>query len=41
MQAVSQEGDKDVSLDALLGLMKDRPDRKIAFQVPERLFDIP
>jgi hypothetical protein len=30
MQAVGQEGDEDVGLDASLELMKDRPDREIA-----------
>jgi hypothetical protein len=29
VQAVGQEGDEDVGLDARLELMKDRPDRQI------------
>jgi len=39
VQAIGQEGDEDVRLDARLALVKDRPDREIAFEVLERLFD--
>ena len=39
VQAIGQEGDEDVSLDAGLELVKDRPDREIAFEVLERLLD--
>jgi hypothetical protein len=37
VQAVGQEGDEDVRLDARLELVKDRPDREVAFEVLERL----
>ena len=30
VQAIGQEGDEDVRLDARLALVKDRPDREIA-----------
>ncbi len=30
VQAIGQEGDEDVGLDARLDLVKDRPDRKVA-----------
>jgi hypothetical protein len=33
MQAIGQEGDEDVRLDASLELVKDRPDREVAFEV--------
>jgi hypothetical protein len=36
---IGQEGDEDVRLDAGLELVKDRPDREIAFEVLERLLD--
>jgi hypothetical protein len=39
VQAIGQEGDEDVGFDARLELVKDRPDREIAFEVLERLFD--
>ena len=39
VQAIGQEGDEDVRLDARLALMEDRPDGEIAFEVLERLFD--
>ena len=39
VQAIGQEGDEDVGLDAGLELVKDRPDREIAFEVLERLLD--
>src|SRR5713101_5655852 len=38
VQAISQEGDEDVRLDARLELVKDRPDREVAFQILECLF---
>ena len=40
VQAIGQEGDEDVRLDASLELVKDRPDREIAFEVFERLLDV-
>jgi hypothetical protein len=39
VQAIGQEGDEDVRLDARLKLVKDRPDREVAFEVLERLLD--
>ena len=39
VQAIGQEGDEDVGLNARLELVKDRPDREVAFEVLERLFD--
>ena len=39
VQAIGQEGDEDVGLDARLDLVKDRPDREVAFEVLERLLD--
>ena len=39
VQAIGQEGNEDVCLDAGLKLVKDRPDREIAFEVLERLLD--
>ena len=39
LQAVGQKRDEDVGFDPLLVLMEDRPDRQIAFQILERLFD--
>ena len=39
VQAIGQEGDEDVRLDAGLKLVKDRPDREVAFEVFERLLD--
>src|SRR5262249_25026752 len=39
VQAIRQEGNKDVGLDARLELVKDRPDRQIAFEVLECLLD--
>jgi hypothetical protein len=35
VQAISQEGNKDVGLDARLELVKDRSDGQIAFEVLE------
>ena len=34
-----EEGDEDVRLNACLNLVKDRPDRQVALEVLERLFD--
>src|SRR3954451_4743292 len=39
VQAIGQEGDEDVRLDAGLELVKDWPDREIAFEVLERLLE--
>ena len=39
MQAIGQEGDEDVRLDPGLELVKDQPDRQVAFEVFERLLD--
>src|SRR3977135_1255907 len=39
VQARGQKGNEDVRLDAGLELVKDRPDREIAFEVLERLLD--
>jgi hypothetical protein len=35
VQAIGQEGDEDVGLDARLELVKHRPDRQVAFEVLE------
>ena len=40
MQAVGHEGDKNVCLNALVSLMKNRPDGEIVLQFLERLFDL-
>ena len=39
VEAVGEEGNEDMRLDARLVLMKDRPDGKVALEVLERLFD--
>ena len=39
VQAVGQEGEEDVRLDAVLALMVDRADRQIALERFERLLD--
>src|SRR6202045_2910919 len=39
VQAIGQEGDEDVRLNACLELVKDRPDRQVALEVFERLLD--
>ena len=39
VQAIGQEGDEEVRLNAGLELVKDRPDRQVAFEVLERLLD--
>ena len=42
LHAISQERDKDMSLDPLLIVMEDRTDRQVAFEIAvdaERLFD--
>jgi hypothetical protein len=39
VQAIGQEGDEDVRLDAGLELVKDPPDRQVAFEVFEGLRD--
>src|ERR1039457_5106208 len=39
VQAVGQEGDEDVRLDAFFFLRKDRPDRQIALERFERFLD--
>ena len=39
VQAVGQEGDEDVRLDAALELMEQRPDGEVALQVFEGLLD--
>ena len=39
VQAIGQEGDEDVGLDASLELVKDRSDREVAFEVLECLLD--
>ena len=36
MQAIGEEGDEDVRLDALLMLVVDGADGQIAFEMPER-----
>ena len=40
MQAVGDEGDKDVRLDPILALMEDRPDGQIVLQFLERLLQL-
>ena len=40
MQAIGDEGDKDVRLDSLVGLMKDRADGEIVFEFFEGLLDL-
>ena len=40
VHAIGDEGDEDVRLDTRVGLMKDRTDRKIVFELFERLFDL-
>ncbi len=39
LQAVGDEGDKDVGLDAVVELVVDRPDREAALEFLEGLFD--
>jgi hypothetical protein len=39
MQAIGQEGNEDVNLDARLEQVKERQDRQIALEVLERLLD--
>ena len=39
-QAVGDEGDEDVRLDALFTLMEDRPDREVVLEFLERLLDL-
>src|SRR3979490_889764 len=39
VQAIGQEGNEDMRLDAGLGLVKDRPDGEVALEVLERLLD--
>ena len=39
MEAVGEEGDEDMRLDARGMLVKDRPDSEVAFEVLERLLD--
>jgi hypothetical protein len=39
VEAVGQKGDKDVSFDASLIVVKDRPDPEITFEVFECRFD--
>src|ERR1700720_4639177 len=39
VQAVGQEGDEDVRLNAPLELVKDRSDCEVAFEILERLLD--
>jgi hypothetical protein len=39
VQAIGQEGDEDVRLNACLKLVNDRPDRQVALEVLERLLD--
>src|SRR5260370_147445 len=39
MEAICQEGDGDMRLDAGLDLVIDRPDGEVAFEVLERFFD--
>jgi hypothetical protein len=41
LQAVGEEGDKDVRLDAIIALMVDGADVQIALELFERLFYIP
>ena len=39
VETLSQEGDKDVRLDARLVLVKDRPNGEVPFEVSERRLD--
>ena len=39
VQGIGQKGNEDVRLDSGLELVKDRPDREVAFEVLERLLD--
>src|SRR2546423_10653935 len=39
MEAIGEEGDEDMRLDARCILVKDRPNGEVAFEVPERLLD--
>ena len=39
MEAIGQEGDEDMRLDARLVLVKDRPNGEVAFEVSERPLD--
>ena len=39
VQTIGQKGNEDVGLDAGLELVKDRPDREVAFEILERLLD--
>ena len=41
VQAIGEEGDEDVGLDAPLALMMDRADGEVALEGSERLLDIP
>lgn len=41
VQTVSDEGDEDVGLDALVELMVNGPEAEVAFQFLEGLLDIP
>jgi len=40
LQAVSQEGHEDVGLDALFGLVEDRPDGQVVLDLLEGLLDL-
>ena len=40
VQAVGDEGDKDMRLDAVVELVIDRPDREVAVQLLEGLLDL-
>ena len=40
MQAIGDEGDKDVGFDAFVGLMIDRADREVVFEFFECLLDL-
>ena len=40
LQAIGDEGDEDVGLDAIVGLVVDGADRQIAFQLLEGLLDL-
>src|ERR1700759_408490 len=39
VEAIGEEGDKDMRLVARLILVKDRPDGEVAFKISERLLD--
>ena len=41
LKTVGEEGDEDVSFDALVVVMEDGTDRQVALEVLERLLDIP